>query len=131
MIFLDTDIISYFFAGSTTIRDHLRENINKGEVIGMTSVNVYEVLKGLKYRNNLSKEKQFMDFLRGIVVFTLDKAALVEAANIYAESKKSGKPAGDADILIAAIVISNDGLLVSNNTRHYVHIKNLRLANWV
>jgi len=131
MIFLDTDILSYFFAGNTLIRDLLRENIKKGESISMTSINVYEVLKGLRYRNNLSKEKQFRNFLRGIVVFTLDNSALVEAADIYAESKRSGKPFGDADILIAAIVIANDGLLVTNNTKHYEHIKNLRLVNWI
>ena len=131
MIFLDTDILSYFFAGNTRIRDSLQENIKRGEVVGMTSINVYEVLKGLRYKNNLSKEKQFMNFLRDIVIFTLDNAALVEAADIYATSKISGKPIGDADILIAAIVIINDGLLVSNNTKHYAHIKNLRLVNWV
>lgn len=130
MIFLDTDILSYFFAGNIQIKDHLREGIKKGASIGMTSINVYEVLKGLKYRNNLAKEKQFMNFLRGMVIFTLDEAALVEAADIYAESRKNGNSISDADILIAAIVISNNGLLVSNNTRHYVHIKNLRLTNW-
>jgi len=130
MIFLDTDILSYFFAGNIQIKDHLRKSIKKGASIGMTSINVYEVLKGLKYRNNLAKEKQFMNFLRGMVIFTLDEAALVEAADIYAESRKNGNSISDADILIAAIVISNNGLLVSNNTRHYVHIKNLRLTNW-
>ena len=130
MIFLDTDILSYFFAGNGQIRDHLRDSIEKGEQIAMTSVNIYEVLKGLKHRNNLSQEKQFMDFLRSIVVFTLDSAAITEAADIYAESRKSGTPVGDADILIAAIVISNNGILVSNNTRHYTHIRNLRLINW-
>lgn len=131
MIFLDTDILSYFFAGNTRIRDNIQESIKRGERISITSINVYEVLKGLKYRNNLSKEKQFINFLRGIVIFTLDHAALIEAADIYAESKKNGKPANDADILIAAIVISNDGLLISNNTKHYGHIRNLRLANWL
>ena len=56
MIFLDTDILSYFFAGNTQIRDHLRKNINRGEAIAITSINVYEVLKGLKYKNNLSND---------------------------------------------------------------------------
>ena len=111
MIFLDTDILSYFFAGNDQIRDHLSDNIKKGEQIAMTSINVYEVLKGLKYRNNLSKKRQFMAFLRSIVVFTLDEAAITEAADIYAESKKYGNPTGDADILIAAIVINNNGIL--------------------
>jgi tRNA(fMet)-specific endonuclease VapC len=54
-----------------------------------------------------------------------------EASNIYAYLRKNGSPCGDADILIAAIVISNDGLLVSNNTKHYISIKNLRLVNWI
>ena len=131
MIFLDTDILSYFFAGNALVRDHLRENIKKGVSISMTSINVYEILKGLKYRDNLVKEKQFMTFLRDIVIFTLDNAALVEAADIYAESRKNGRSVSDADILIAAIVITNGGLLVTNNTQHYEHIENLRLTNWV
>ena len=131
MIFLDTDILSFFFAGNIKIRDQLGENVEKGEQIAMTSVNVYEVLKGLKHRNNISKEKQFMAFLESIVVFTLDSAAITEAADIYADLRKSGNSIGDADILIAAIVISNNGILVSNNTRHYTHINNLRLINWM
>ena len=131
MIFLDTDILSYFFAGNDQIRDNLRDNIEKGKQIAVTSINVYEVLKGLKYRNNLSKEKQFISFLKSIVVFTLDDTAITEAADIYAKLRKNGNPAGDADILIAAIVISNNGVLVSNNTRHYTHIQNLRLINWL
>jgi tRNA(fMet)-specific endonuclease VapC len=38
---------------------------------------------------------------------------------------------GDADILIAAIVIRNEGTLVSNNTKHYEGIKQLKLINWI
>jgi tRNA(fMet)-specific endonuclease VapC len=131
MIFLDTDILSYFFAGNGQIHDRLRDSIDKGEQIAMTSINVYEVLKGLKYRNNLTKEKQFMEFLKNIVVFTLDSTAITEAADIYSELRKTGNPVGDADILIAAVVISNNGTLISNNARHYTHIKNLRLVNWL
>jgi len=131
MIFLDTDILSYFFVGNNQIRENLLSSIEKGEQIAMTSINIYEVLKGLKHRNNLSKEKQFITFLNSILVFTLDSVAITEAANIYAESRKHGNPIGDADILIAAIVISNNGILVSNNVRHYSHIENLRLINWM
>ena len=63
-------------------------------------------LKGLKHKNNISKEKQFMTFLKSVAVFTLDSDAITEAAGIYAETRKNGTPVGDADILIAAIVIS-------------------------
>jgi predicted nucleic acid-binding protein len=35
------------------------------------------------------------------------------------------------DIMIAAIVTKNNGTLVSNNTKHYEDIEQLKLVNWV
>jgi tRNA(fMet)-specific endonuclease VapC len=131
MIFLDTDILSYFFGGNTVIRDKLHEYIKSGEQAVLTAINVYEIMKGLRYRNDASKRRLFAGFLRHVTVFTLDNPAIDEAANIYADLRKKGTSIGDADILIAAIVISNSGMLVSNNTKHYQHIKNLRLMNWL
>jgi predicted nucleic acid-binding protein len=52
------------------------------------------------------------------------------AANIYAESCRIGKSAGDSDILIAAFSIVGGYTLVTNNTRHFEHIKNLQIADW-
>jgi predicted nucleic acid-binding protein len=42
MIFLDTDILSYFFAGNVFVRDKLREAVNKGDQISITAITVYE-----------------------------------------------------------------------------------------
>jgi tRNA(fMet)-specific endonuclease VapC len=131
MIFLDTDILSYFFCGNLAIRDRLHDYIKNGGQAALTAINVYEILKGLKYRNDASKGKLFAEFLRYITVFTIDGPTIDEAANIYADLRKNGRPIGDADVLIAAIVISNNGMLVSNNTKHYQHIKNLHLMNWL
>jgi tRNA(fMet)-specific endonuclease VapC len=50
---------------------------------------------------------------------------------LYSSLRKSGKTIGDADILIAAIVIKNNGTLVSNNTKHYEAIEELKLINWI
>jgi len=33
-------------------------------------------------------------------------------------------------LLIAAIVMTNNGILVSNNTKHYENISRLNLINW-
>ena len=45
--------------------------------------------------------------------------------------KNKGKIIGDADILIASIVINNGGILVSNNQKHYENIASLNLENWL
>ncbi|MDR1452485.1 MAG: type II toxin-antitoxin system VapC family toxin [Candidatus Margulisbacteria bacterium] len=130
MIFLDTNTVSYLFDGDTKIKRKLTEAIGSGAQICLTAINVYEVLKGLKYRKNKRIEAEFENFLCTTTVIPFDEDAVVFAADIYADLRKRGITIGDADILIAAIVISNNGTLVSRNLKHYQYIKNLNLLDW-
>jgi tRNA(fMet)-specific endonuclease VapC len=131
MIFLDTDILSYYFSGNATIKDNLLKAIQSGHKIALTSINVYEILKGLKYKNNKNKENLFREFLKKVIVCGLDDQSISLAADIYADLKTKGKMVGDADILIASIVINNEGILISNNQKHYENITALSLENWL
>jgi len=47
-----------------------------------------------------------------------------------AELKRKGEILPDSDLFIAAIAVSNDLVLVSNNERHFSRIEELRLENW-
>ena len=131
MIFLDTDTISYLFGGNGSVRVQLARAIDGGEQICTTTINVYEILKGLKYKTNQKIQKQFDEFLNDICVIYFDENAAKIAADIYAELRKRGITIGDADILIAAIVINNNGALISHNLKHYEHIRSLKLIDWV
>jgi predicted nucleic acid-binding protein len=131
MIFLDTDILSYYFSGNAIIRDKLLKAIQSGKKICLTCINVYEILKGLKYKNNINKENLFRDFLKQSTICGFDDNSISHAANIYADLRSKGRAVGDADILIASIVISNGGILVSNNQKHYEGISHLNLENWM
>ena len=131
MIFLDTNIISYFFNSNEKIKEKLLEIIDNDESICTTVINVYEILKGFRWKNSQNKENQFKDFLRDVIVFTIDDDIINIASDIYSNLRKTGKTIGDADILIAAIVIKNNGVLVTNNTKHYEDIEQLKLANWI
>ncbi|MDR2965156.1 MAG: PIN domain-containing protein [Treponema sp.] len=131
MIFLDTNIISYYFNSNEKIKEKILEIIDNNENICTTVINVYEILKGLKWKNNQNKEKQLKEFLKDVVIFTIDDEVINIASEIYSELRISGKTISDADILIAAIVIKNNGTLVSNNIRHYENIKKLKLTNWI
>jgi len=44
MIFLDTDILSYYFSGNAIIRDKLLKAVQSGKKICLTCINVYEIL---------------------------------------------------------------------------------------
>ena len=131
MIFLDTNIISYYFNANTKIKEKILETIDNDGIICTTVINVYEIFKGFRWNNNEKKEKQFKEFLENLSIFTIDDDVIDIAANIYSNLRKSGKTIGDADILIAAIVIKNDGILISNNTKHFEGINQLKLKNWI
>ena len=131
MIFLDTNIISYFFNANTMIKEKLLEVIDNDENICTTVINIYEILKGFRWKNNEKKEEQLKEFLEDVIIFTIDEEVINIASNIYSRLRKNGKTIGDADILIAAIVIKNKGILVSNNTKHFEDIEELKLINWV
>ena len=131
MIFLDSDIVSYYFSGNQQIRDKILETIKNQEKIAVAAINIYELLKGFRWRKNEKKERLFKKFLEKVFVFSLDDNAIDLAADIYADLRENGKTIGDADILIAAIVMNNNCKLVSNNTKHYKDIKGLKLVNWL
>jgi len=63
------------------------------------------------------------------------RQATFETARIFgkikARLKKEGKLVNDADLLIASIVIANNGVLVTNNTAHFERILGLKLENWL
>jgi tRNA(fMet)-specific endonuclease VapC len=65
------------------------------------------------------------------LIFTLDDNVIELAADIYSYLRENGKTVDDADILIAAIVIKNNGKLITNNVKHYKNIENLSLINWL
>ncbi len=130
MIFLDSDIISYYLNANIKIKEKIFEAIDNGEDICMTVINIYEILRGFKWRNNKQKEVHFNKFLKNVAIFTIDDGATNIASSIYANLRKTGKTIGDADILIAAIVMKNKGILISNNVKHYENIEGLVLVNW-
>jgi tRNA(fMet)-specific endonuclease VapC len=37
----------------------------------------------------------------------------------------------DADIFIAGYCIQKDYILITNNTKHFENIKNLKIDNWI
>jgi tRNA(fMet)-specific endonuclease VapC len=130
MIFLDTNILSYYFNGDIKVRNKIVESLNEKKRICLTVINEYEILKGFRWRNNQRKEELFTEFLKKVQVFTVDNEVVNIASDIYADLRRNGKTVGDADIIIAAIVINNEGILITNNKKHYEDIKRLKLDNW-
>jgi len=61
----------------------------------------------------------------------LDLVACQQAADVYADLRRRGKLIGEADILVAGIVLAHDGVLVTNNVDHFQRVPNLKVENWL
>ena len=131
MTFLDSDIISYYLIANEKVTNNIIELFDNEELICTTVINLYEIYKGFRWKNNRNSVKKFNDFLKYLSVYSIDNEVIDFAADIYADLRKRGKSTEDADILIAAIVIKNNGTLVTNNTKHFGNIKQLKVVNWV
>ncbi len=66
-----------------------------------------------------------------ISLLPFDEAAAEKFGTIKADLKKSGLIIMDADIMIASVALANDLTLVTNNTKHFERIAELRIENWV
>jgi len=127
---LDTDIIIEYFRGNKSVEKRI-EDLTENDSVGLTWLTFYEFFKGIFVSGKFSEEK----FLQGLVKTSLILESSYEASRmggeIYADLRKRGKLINDADIIIASIVKSYQGVLVTNNEEHFSRVKGLKIDNWL
>ena len=129
--FLDTDICIYFLKGTypnvlKNIQKHHPDEIKIAAIVKAELL--YGALKSRKVDENIEKVTKFL--LPFEIVGFSDRST-----NYYAENRagleKKGNSIGPNDLILASIVQSNDGILITNNKREFKRVKNLKLENWV
>ena len=128
--FLDTNICIYLLNDKFhNIRDKLA-SINNADIKISSVVAaelIYGAYKSAKVEYNLSRFEKFLS-LYEIIAF--NGSAINIYGEIRSELERKGKVIGWNDMLIAATVIANDGILVTNNTDEFSRINNLNLEDW-
>ena len=128
---LDTDIVSEFLRGNTTVIAHVNEYLEEYGQISISVITYYEILNGLYYKDARKQITRFNAFAELNNIIPLTKQSAKVAAEIEAQLRKKGKIIGHTDTLIAGIAISNNLQLVTNNTAHFKRIKDLKITNWL
>lgn len=130
MYIIDTDICIYWLKGNRNVARRIE---NQGiENISVTIITACELYFGAynsqkKDRNIAALNELFMQLK---VIQTTSEVART-FGDIKARLEQEGRIINDADILIASIIIANNGILVTNNTDHFKRISGLRLENWL
>ena len=70
-------------------------------------------------------------FLAPLIVLPFDAAAVWFYGDLRTALERRGTPIDSLDTMIAAHALSQQALLVTNNTREFANVPGLRLDNWV
>ena len=128
--FLDTNICIYFLKG---LYPNLRDKIltKNPESIVIPSIVKAELLYGAEKsqqrEQNLAK---INEFLLPFQVGSFSDQQTTAYASIRSDLEKEGKPIGPNDTIIASIVLSNDGVLVTHNTKEFSRVSGLKFEDW-
>jgi len=129
MYVLDTNILIYYFKGQGNIKQHLLATSPKE--IAIPTIVLYELELGIAKSNSpKNRTKQLKDMLSVVNILSFTDKEARTTAKIRAQLEKQGTPIGHYDYLIAGTALSNNGILVTNNTKEFNRVKGLKLENW-
>jgi predicted nucleic acid-binding protein len=111
--------------------DVIRRLASAGEILTTTRFNVAELLVGVARAPDRAREERAVAAaLCGLQILEFDASAAQVFAEITAYLQQRGRPAGDKDVLLAAIALVNGESLVTRDIRHFARIPGLRLENY-
>jgi tRNA(fMet)-specific endonuclease VapC len=128
---LDTNIVSYVLKNSYNLRDKIANVLDAGNFILIPPIAFYETLRGLYLNNSMRRLELFYQIFQKFIQSNMDYDDWVQAAQVYAHCVKTGHSISDDDLLQGAFCLRHGYVLVTHNTKHFVHIKNLVIEDWV
>jgi predicted nucleic acid-binding protein len=123
MTIADTDVLIDYLAGKGEA-DAVERLLLRG-AIRTTVISRCELLSSAKNAKQLARLLQLLEVVPSLA---LDDQAADAAAGIRRSLERSGNSIGMADSLIAGIVTSNGGTLLTRNRRHFERVPGLTLA---
>ena len=128
---LDTDTCAFILRRSS---DALLARIQAVPVVqqAMSVVTYAELLYGVQVSSKKKANQAAVDALaRHVAVLAWPQEAARHYAQIRADLKKKGSMIGANDLLIAAHARSLGAIVVTNNTKDFARVRELKIENWM
>ena len=130
MYLLDTNICIYAIKKkSENLLQKLSVNFEKGILI--SSLTVAELEFGVS--NSQFPEKNRFSLLEFLSIFTIldfRESDAIPYGEIKTHLRRKGTIIGPIDLLLAAQALSNKLVFVTNNTKEFRRIENLKIEDW-
>jgi tRNA(fMet)-specific endonuclease VapC len=129
MYYLDANICIYFLKGKypSLLKSLKAVHPNKIKIPAIVEAEILvSVEKGAK---GIAREA-WSKFFEAFETVSFDNAAARQYAVTRAYLEKKGTPIGPNDLIIAASVLANNGILVTHNTSEFKRVPHLNIEDW-
>lgn len=106
------------------------EACSLGEV-GISIVTATELAYGVSKSGSARNRAALEAFLLPLEIAPLDEQVLWRYADLRVDLERRGLPIGALDTQIAAHALTLGATLVTNNTREFERVVDLKLGNWI
>lgn len=130
MFMLDTNTCIYLIKQKSR---NLLERFNNHSVgdIGISSITLAELQYGVAKSLYVNKNKEALaEFILPLEIADFDEKAAESYGIVRTGLEKAGKPIGSMDMLIGTHALSLDVTIITNNTKEFRKIKNLKVEDW-
>ncbi len=129
-VLLDSDTLSLFLKGKQPVKSNAYDYLAHQDGFTFSVITHFEILRGLKAKDAHVQIRKFREICEISDEIGLSSEIISIATDIYSDLHKTGRIIGDADILIAATALHLDIPVVTNNTKHFARVADLRVVNW-
>lgn len=100
--------------------------------VAISSIVLAELCYGVELSQRQEENNAALDdFLQYVTVLDWPEQASHQYGIIRAYLRKKGTPIGANDLLIAAHALALDAILVSDNSKEFLRVPELKLENWI
>jgi tRNA(fMet)-specific endonuclease VapC len=131
MYFLGSNTCIYFLKGLyPSILEALKTKNPKD--IKIPAIVKAELLTGIeKSEQKAANKVAYERFLAPFEIVSFDNESAIIYSKIRATLEKKGKIIGPNDLIIASVVLANNGILVTHNVKEFKQVPTLRIEDWV
>jgi len=129
--FLDTNICIYFLKGMYPALLNQFQTKRPDDIKIASIVKAELLLGAFKSDKPRKTEAIVSEFLLPYSVIAFNDEAAVKYARIRGALEKQGQVIGANDLILAATVLANDGILITNNNTEFKRVKSLKVENWI
>ena len=130
MIVLDTTILIDSIRGISTAIKKIVELEEAGETLYITQINALELYRGAYFPKKSDKKIQSVKkLLEAFAILPINNDVYELFGSLSAELRSRGESINDFDELIAAITMTNEAAIVSNDA-HFKRIPGLKVISY-